>query len=155
MKKMTKIIGMSVLGLSVAVTIPVLAYEAGTTMHGPGHNMMRSGMMPMRMMHSEANVEQHLGQLKESLQLTEDQQPAWEQFEQAVTTMAANKPAGPWGHAQGNDSGDMETHFAQMEQRMAQMKTVFEARKALVETLTDKQKEAMESFMPGPFGHHG
>jgi hypothetical protein len=35
------------------------------------------------------------------------------------------------------------------------MKTVFEARKALFETLTEDQKAAIDNLMPGPFGHHG
>jgi hypothetical protein len=161
MSKMTKIIGVSALGLGIAVSIPVLAHEMGTAMHdhkgcadGSDHKMMHSGMMPKAMKHSEMNVEQHLGNLRESLELTTEQHPVWERFEQAVKTMASNKPM---THAHGNHGPDsnMEDHFARMEQHMGKMKKVFEARKALYETLTEKQKETMKNSMPGPFSQHG
>jgi hypothetical protein len=106
------------------------------------------------MMHSETNVEQHLGKLKESLQLTKAQQPAWKRFEQAVKTMAANKPLEHNQEHHMPDSG-MDAHFARMEKNMSEMKSVVEARKALFETLTEEQKQSMENFMPGPFGPHG
>jgi hypothetical protein len=149
MSKTKKILGMSALGLGIIVSIPVLAHGPGMAMHGPGGNMKHSGMM-----HSEANVEQHLGQLKESLQITEAQQIAWESFEQAVKSMAANGPM-THNHEGHTPGGDMDNHFVQMEQRMAQMRSIHEARKALFNTLTDEQKKILENFMPGPFGHHG
>ncbi len=163
MNKMTKIIGVSALGLGIVVSIPVLGHGIGTAMHGhdsgaygPGHHMMHSDGMPYEQMHSGANVEQRLGSLKESLQLTTEQQPVWEQFEQAVKTLAVSEPAGHfhWGDATGNEGGDSEAHFAQMEQHLEKMKTVFVARKALYETLTEPQKETMKGFMSGSFGHH-
>jgi hypothetical protein len=148
---MKKIIGVSALGLGIVISTPLLAHGPGGNMQ---HPMQHSGMMPMAMMHSKANLEQHLSQLKKSLQLTKAQQPAWNRFAQAVKTMAVR---GPMGHNHGDQvtSGDMASHFARMEQRMAQMKTVFEARKVLVETLSEDQKKAMENVMSRHLGHHG
>jgi len=93
------------------------------------------------------NIEQHLSELKTSLQLTADQQPAWDQFEQAVKTMAENRP---WD----NRGTDAESHFDQMQAHFTQMKAIFDARKALYDTLTEQQKETVNNYMPGPFGHH-
>ena len=156
MSNMTKIIGATVLGLGVAVAIPVLGHGYSSGMHGPygdnsggygpgpGHHMgMHYGQM-----HYGGNIEERLGDLKESLKLTTEQQPVWAQYEQAVKTMTEGHPR--WGKT----PSDAESHFAQMEQHFDQMKTVFEARKALYETLTDQQKETIDNYMPGPFGHH-
>ena len=153
MSNMTKIIGATVLGLGVAVAIPVLGHGYGGGMHGPsgggygpgpGHHM---GMHYGQMQYG-ANIEERLGSLKESLKLTTEQQPAWDQYEQAVKTMIDGHPR--WGKT----PADAESHFAQMEQHFAQMKTVFDARKALYDTLTDEQKQTINKSMPGPFGHH-
>jgi hypothetical protein len=119
--------------------------------YGPGH-MMHSDNMPYEQMHSGANVEQRLGNLKESLQLTAEQQPAWDQFEQAVKTMAESEPDGRFHWD--DEGSDSETHFAQMQQHLTQMQSVFEARKALYDTLTEQQQETMSGFMPGPLGNH-
>ena len=157
MTTITKIVGMTALGLGIVASIPVFGHGFGGGMHGPygggwgpENHMMYSGDRPCGQAYG-ANVEQRLGSLKESLNLTADQQPAWDQYEQAVKTMVENRPAGGphW-----NDSGDADTHFAQMEQHFTQMKAVFEARKALYDTLTDQQKETINNYMPGPYGHH-
>ena len=160
MSNMTKIIGAAALGLGVAVAIPVLGHGYGGGMHGPyggngggygggwgpgpGHHMgMHYGQM-----HYGGNIEERLGNLKESLKLTTEQQPAWEQYEQAVKSMIEGHPR--WGRAY----GDADSHFAQMEQHFAQMKTVFETRKTLYEALTDQQKQTIDNYMPGPYGYH-
>lgn len=157
MSNMTKIIGATALGLGVAVTVPVLGHGFGGGMHGsygggwgPGNHMGYSEGQPCGQAYYGANVEQRLGNLKESLNLTAEQQPAWDQYEQAVKTMVESRPArGPhW-----NNAGDAETHYAQMEEHFTQMKAVFEARKALYDTLTDQQKETINNYMPGPYGH--
>jgi hypothetical protein len=156
MSNLTKIIGATALGLGIAVAIPVLGHGFGAGMYGPtgggwgpGHHM---GMLHGEMHHGGGNIEQRLGTLKESLNLTAEQQPAWDQYEQAVKSLSESRPTGHpnWDNA----PGETEAHFAQMEQHLAQMKTVFEARKALYETLTDQQKETIDNYMPGPFGHH-
>ena len=154
MSKVKKIIGVSALGLVAVISIPVLAHALGMTRHGPGNNMGHPGMMPMAMMHSKANIDQHLSKLKKSLRLTEKQKPAWDHFEQAVKTVTTSGPMGHF-HGQQGPSGDMKSHFAQMEQRMTKMKTVFQTRKALIDTLTEDQKKTLYNFMPGPFGHRG
>lgn len=157
MSNMTKIIGAVALGLGVAVAIPVLGHGYGGGMHGPygdddwgpGRHMgMHNGQMHDGQMHYGGNFEQRLSGLKESLELTDEQQPAWDQYEQAVKTMTEGHPR--WGKA----PRDAESRFDRMEQHFTQMKAVFESRKALYETLTDEQKETVDKYTPGPFGHH-
>jgi hypothetical protein len=94
-----------------------------------------------------ANVEQRLGDLKKQLELTTEQQTAWDQYEQAVKALAETGPMG-------NPGTDVESHFNQMQAHFTQMKAVFDARKALYGTLTEQQKETIDNYMPGPFGHH-
>jgi len=151
MNNLTKIIGATALGLGVAVAIPVLGQGYGGGMHGPygggygpGH-MMGGGFGGMHG-YFGGNIEQRLGDLKKSLELTTEQQPAWDQFEQAVKTMAENTP---WGNAT-----DIDSHFTQMQAHFTQMQTVFDAHKALYDTLTEQQKATFNNHMPGPFGHH-
>ncbi|MDH5327793.1 MAG: Spy/CpxP family protein refolding chaperone [Gammaproteobacteria bacterium] len=162
MSIMTKMVGATALGLTIAVAIPVLGHGGagmrgtqggGDYDHGPGHmgmnfGQMHGGAMHPGQMHFGANTDEALGTLKDSLKLSEEQQPAWNQFEQAVKSMFDNHPQ--WG----SENGEVESHFAQMEQHFANMKTVFESRKALYETLTDQQKETINKTLPGPFGHH-
>jgi len=157
MTKMTKIVGVTALGLSIAASIPVFGHGYGGGMNGPGgggwgpgNHMGYSGDRPCgQQAFYGANIEQRLGSLKESLNLTADQQPAWDQYEQAVKTMVDNRPAGgPW-----DNNANADAHFTQMEQHFAQMKAVYDARKALYDTLTDQQKETINNSMPGPFGH--
>lgn len=146
-----RIIGATALGLGIAVAIPVLGHGYGGGMHGPGGYGPGSGHhmdMHYGQMQGGAYMEKNLGTLKGALNLTTEQQPAWDQYEQAIKTMIDSHPR--WGKT----PGDAESHFAQMEQHFAQMKTVFEARKALYETLTDQQKETLNNTMPGPYGHH-
>lgn len=155
MSNMTKIIGATALGLSIAVAIPVIGHEFGQGMHGPhgwgdgpgpGHHM---GMgMHFGQMHYSGNVEERLGSLKDALQLTSKQQPAWDKYEQALKTMTESHPR--WGNA----ASDADTHFAQMEKHITQMKAIFEARKALYGSLTKQQKQTIDKYMPGLYGHH-
>lgn len=166
MNNMTKILGAAALGLGVAVAIPVLGHGFGAGMHGPygsyggygggwgpGHHMgMHYGPMNYGLMHHGGNIEQHLNQLKESLKLTANQQPAWDQFEQAVKTMMENGPAGhPYWD---NGSSNADEHYNQMEQHFTQMKAMFDAHKALYDALTDQQRQTLDNYMPGPYGHH-
>ena len=152
----TKIIGAAALGLGVAIAIPVLGHGYGSGMHGPDgdgwgpgrHMGMHSGQMHNGPMHYSGNFEERLGDLKVSLDLTDEQQPVWDQYEQAVKSMIEGHPR--WSKA----PGDAESHFDRMEQHFTQMKAVFEARKSLYETLTDQQKDTVNNYMPGPFGHH-
>ena len=150
MSNMTKIIGATALGLGVALAIPVLGHGYGHGgMHGgygggwgPGHHMMNSGDM-----HFGGNMVQRLGDLKELLKLTNEQQSAWDQYEQAVKSMVES---GPWA----NMGTDAESHFDQMQAHFTQMQAVHDAQKALYDTLTEQQKETLNNYMPGPFGHH-
>jgi hypothetical protein len=161
MSKTKTIIGVAVLGLGMAVGIPLLAHGEDETAHGScdgahgaKQHMMQSGMRPMAMQHSQAEVGQRLGSLKQTLKLSTEQAPAWARFEQAVTTMASNRPM---GHAHGSQAphGNMADHAGMMQQHMAQMQAVFEARKALIDTLTEEQKATMQNFMHDHVGHHG
>lgn len=160
MSNLTKIVGAAALGLGVAVAIPVLGHGFGAGMHGngqtpgAGHHMgmysgqMQHGQMRPGQMHFGGNIEVGLSTLKQSLKLTTEQQPAWDQYEQAVKNMVDSRPAGHpnWGNA--------DEHYAQMEKHFTQMKAVFDAQKALYDTLTDEQKQKVNNTMPGPFGHH-
>lgn len=167
MNNMTKILGAAALGLGVAVAIPVLGHGFGGGMNGsyggyggwgPGHHMgmhngpMNYGPMNHGLMHYGGNIEQNLGELKESLNLTAGQLAAWDQFEQAVKTMLENGPAGHpyWG----NGGGNADEHYAQMQEHFTQMKAMFDAHKALYDTLTEQQRETLNNYMPGPYGHH-
>jgi len=149
MSNMTKIIGAAALGLGVAVAVPVLGHGVGGGyggMHsgyGPGHMMGNFGM------HGDfaGNIEQRLGDLKKSLELTTDQQTAWDQYETAVKSMAESKP---WE----NMGTDAQSHFDQMQAHFSQMQAVHNAQQALYDTLTEQQKATINNFRPGPFGHH-
>jgi Spy/CpxP family protein refolding chaperone len=161
MSNMTKIAGAVALGLGIAVAIPVLGHGGGYGygMHGPyggngggwgpGHHMgMHDGQMNYGQMHGSVNVEQNLGDLKASLDLTTDQQPVWDQYESAVKNMIETRPMDR------PRTGSAEEHFAQMEEHMTHMQAVFKARKTLYETLTDEQKKTLDGYGPGPYGHH-
>jgi len=146
-----KIIGATALGLGIAVAIPVLGQGYGMGMHGAygggfgsGHHMMGLTGMGHGQSYFNGNIEQHLEELKTALQLTTDQQTAWDQFEQSVKAMTAS---GHWNSGMGFMGGDPETHFTQM-------KAVFDAHKALYDTLTDQQKDTLNNHMPDSFGPH-
>lgn len=159
MSNMTKIIGAAALGLGVAVAIPVLGHGFGGgygNMHGDGgmHGGMHGGYSPGHMMgnfgmHGDfgGNVEQRLGDLKKSLELTTDQQTAWDQYETEVKSMVESRP---WE----NMGTDAESHFDQMQAHFSQMKAVHDAQKALYDTLTEQQKDTINKYMPGRYGHH-
>lgn len=157
MSNTAKILGGIGLGLAIAVALPALGhgygngYGYGMGMHGggfgQGHHMMGNEGMLHGPMHLGANAEQRLGDLKLSLQLTGEQEPAWNRFETAVKNLSASAP---WN----TPSTDIEGHFDQMQDHLTQMKAVFEARKALYETLTEQQKATVNNYLPGPFGHH-
>jgi len=155
MNNTAKIIGATVLGLGIAVALPVLGhgYGYGGGMHGPygggygpGHMMGFGGMHEGRG-YFGANIEQQLSDVKKSLELTTEQQTAWDQYEQAVKALAANKP---WE----NSGTNMANHFDQMQAHFTQMKTVYDAQQTLYSTLTQQQKATFDNLMPGPFGHH-
>ena len=148
MNNTAKIIGATALGLSIAVALPVLGHGYGGGMHGGGYGPQH--MMGYGGMHGYgnygANIEQRLGDVKKSLELTTKQQPAWNQYEQAVKAMAQTKP--------GEISGtDISNHFDQMQAHLTQMKTVYDARQALYDTLTQQQKATFDNLMPGPVEH--
>lgn len=155
MNNTAKIIGATALGLGIAVALPVLGhgygYGYGGGMHGPngggfgpGH-MMGYGGMHYGHGYYGANIEQRLGDVKKSLNLTSKQQSAWAQYEQAVKTVVKNKP---WENA----GTDMAAHFDQMQAHFTQMKAVYDAQQALYATLTEQQKETLNTNLPGPFG---
>ena len=153
MNNTAKIIGATALGLGIAVALPVLGHGYGYGMHGgngggygPGHMMGYGGMHEGHGYYG-ANIEQRLGDVKKSLELTTKQQPAWDQYEQAVKAIAQSRP---WE----NMGTDATSHFDQMQAHFTQMKTVYDAQQALYGTLTQQQKATFDNLMPGPFGHH-
>ena len=150
MSNMTKIIGAAALGLGVAVAIPVLGHGYGGGyggMHGP-YGGMHGGYGPGHMMGNfGGNVEQRLGDLKKSLELTTEQQTAWDQYETAVKSMVESRP---WE----NMGTDAESHFDQMQAHFSLMQAVHDSQKALYDTLTEQQKDTLNKSMPGPFGRH-
>lgn len=149
---MTKIIGAAALGLGVAVAIPVLGHGFGGgygNMHGGGYGPGPGHMMGNYGMHGNfgGNIEERLGDLKKSLELTSEQQTAWDQYETAIKSMVESRP---WE----NMGTDPQSHFDQMQAHFSQMQAVHDAQKALYDTLTEEQKATLYKYMPGRHGHH-
>lgn len=142
-------------GLGIAASAAVLAHEHGPMAgHGPmmGHGAMQ-GHGPMMGRHMGGDPTAHLEALKTELKLTADQQPAWDAFEKAVHAQAKTMTeAGPRQQA---GKHDPDAHIAFMEQRLAGMKVIHEARAELFKVLTPEQQSVFDQ-QHGPRGrHHG
>jgi hypothetical protein len=124
-------------GVGIATSAIVLAHEGGPMM---GHGPMQ-GHGPMMGRHMAGDPEAYLDKLKKELKLTAEQQPAWQAFETAVREQAkAMTDAGPW-HAERHDS---DAHIAFMEQRLAGMKAISQARAELFKVLTPEQQSVFD-----------
>lgn len=153
MNMSTKIATAIVLTLGAIAIEPVLANGPMHKMHGMKMNhqgMMHGGPGMMRMMH--ADPEKHLQEMKTSLKLTAKQQPAWDAFEKAALAQMESMKGMRESMHGGPGTDD---HMAQMETRFKGMKQVHEARQALLDVLTDKQKQSMQAPFSGEHCNHG
>jgi hypothetical protein len=126
-----------VAGLGIATSVAVLAQKHGPMMgHGPTH-----GYGPMMGRHMAGDPQAHLEALKKELKLTKEQQPAWQAFEKTVLEQAKTmNNAGPWN----TDRHDPDAHIAFMEQRLAAMKVIHQARADLFKVLTPEQQSVFD-----------
>ena len=96
-----------------------------------------------------------LDTLKSELKLTGPQTAAWDAYEKAVR---AQGEAMKTAHQQTRDIADsnarMDARIATMEQRVAGMKAVAQARKQLYDTLTPEQKAIADRYS-NHGGRHG
>ena len=147
MTKTFKITLGMIAGLGIATSAAVLAHEGGPMM---GHGPMQ-GHGPMMGRHIAGDPEAHLDKLKTELKLAAEQQPAWQAFETAVREQAkVMHDAGPWNA----ERHDPDAHIAFMEQRLAGMKAVSQARAELFKVLTPEQQSVFDQRR-GPCGHFG
>jgi hypothetical protein len=123
--------------IGIATSAAVLAHGGGPMMgHGP---TMHEGPMIGRQMAGDPQA--HLDALKNELKLTKEQQPAWPAFEKIVLEQAKTMTnAGPWN----TDRHDPDTHIAFMEQQLAAMKVIHQARADLYKVLTPKQQPVFD-----------
>jgi len=143
--------------IGLAVTGIAMAHNSE---HGYGPAMMDHGKMGGKHCDSGERATEHLSSIKEQLNLTDAQAPSWQAFETAVTTQMESMTRGHEDHSAMSPKGeshDMEKRIAFMEQRLAGMKTVLQAREDLYAVLTPEQKATADKLMQhdSHFGHHG
>ena len=141
---------------------PMMGQMMGGMGHGSG--MGRGGGDPQQLQqriqqHQEwmqQRMTAHFDQVKSVLELTEEQQPAWEGFVATVREQISQMGPGMGGmipQVQGNDpTALMDARIQFMEQRLEGMKKVRSAMEELYGSLNDQQKAALRGYMAG---HHG
>jgi LTXXQ motif family protein len=101
------------------------------------------------------HIEAHLDYLRDQLQLTPEQQPAWDRFANAVRDAVSHtRPPGPAGLAQGQS---LEQRLASQEDmlnsRLEALRSAHAALSSLTSALNESQKHTLDEisteFMPG------
>ncbi len=100
------------------------------------------------------HVGAHLDYLHDQLQLTPEQQPAWDRFANAVRDDATRMRPGPAGMAQGQSLDQrLAAHEAMLNSRLEAIRSVHAAVSDLTSALNDAQKHTLDEvsaeFMPG------
>jgi len=123
-------------------------------MGGHGHMMGGAGTMmggPQGMMSGDDAVyaEQRLENLKTQLAITSEQEPAWQEFADALRGQAQAMNARHQAMAGGGKGFSFTDHFAQMQAGAAQMETVAVTAQALYSVLTPEQQARADSLTTG------
>ena len=100
------------------------------------------------------HVGAHLDYLHDQLQLTPEQQPAWDRFANAVRDAATRMRPGPAGMAQGQSLDQrFAAHEAMLNSRLEATRSVHAALSGLTSVLNDSQKHTLDEttaeFMTG------
>lgn len=131
-----------------------MGYGQGSPMgYGPGGPM---GHRPMRMQRPEmgmapgertggpaAMMEQRLAHLEQMLEISEEQQEAWNRFKEAMSGQVANMNP---GFAERSGPPTLDTRIAQMKQKAGAMGAMADALEAVVKVLDEDQKAIFERF---------
>lgn len=113
---------------------------------GAGGALKSSGYCPQEMEGGpQARVDARLAALEEGLDLTDEQQPAWRAFEQAIRSRASACKTDAAAAAQADP---LQARIAELETQLSGMKAVAKAREDLIAVLTPEQKAMMAGF-PG------
>ena len=135
-------------GIAIGAAVLTIAL-AGAAVADPGQCGQGGAGMSAGMGHGQGmgqghGVEGRLSELKSELNLTTEQQSAWETFERTVRSQQAAHEA---GHAQMHAGGNpMENRMEHMEQRIAGMQAVTKARDDLYKVLTPEQKTVADRY---------
>jgi hypothetical protein len=152
MKTTVKIAATALAGLGIAASAAVLGHGRGPMMgQGPMMHQGADGAGPWGRCIA-GGPEAHLSALKTELKLTAAQEPAWKAFEGAVRAQAEGRAKDHPQAAGGPESFD--AHIAFMEQRLAGLKAVAQARTGLYAVLTPEQKAVADRLLPGPHARH-
>jgi LTXXQ motif family protein len=131
-----------------------------TEEHGPAGVSARPGW---RMMGGEwrgrwmaERVGAHLDDLHDQLQLTADQQPAWDRFASAVRDAVTRMRSGPAGMMQGQGFEQrLAAYETMLNSRLEAVRAIRGALSGLTGSLNDAQKHTLDEefgdFMPGRF----
>jgi Spy/CpxP family protein refolding chaperone len=136
--------------LGIAFGAVALAHEHGPMMMGHGHDghAQHEGKGHCH----DGGPEARLDALKSELKLTAAQEPAWQAFESAVQAQKDAHRGKHDMHDMAEGADPMQARIEHMEQRLAGMKAVAQARADLYAVLTPEQKAVADRLMSGPRG---
>lgn len=123
---------------------------------GRGDPEQMQERMAQRQERMQERMTAHFDEVKSVLNLTEEQQPAWDSFVTTIQNQMGQMGPGMGGmmnQAQGSDPmALMDSRIQFMEQRLEGMKEVRGAMEQVYTSLSDEQKAALRGYMAG---HHG
>jgi periplasmic protein CpxP/Spy len=94
-----------------------------------------------------ARVDARLASLKEKLEITAEQEPAWEAFEQTVREQTAEMRDGKRHRRPAEAVRTVPERISQMEQRLERMQTVLGAAQDLYAQLSPEQQESADQLL--------